>query len=218
MQTFRGKTDCCQPIEVVSYKIGVCKVSEKGRNCRTEFERISTNGNSSVVLCRPIEGRMHQIRVHLQYLGFPIINDPLYNHSVFGQQKGRGGQIGKSDDELIEDLLKIHNAESWLGVEGDSDGALLNEKSSNHELEHTIPERKSTGVSDFDPENPMQSIENNPLTPKNCSITRPPDITSPSCSPTILRPPLESAEAASQNVRIKNLSYKHIKLKSSFLG
>jgi hypothetical protein len=66
---FSGKTECCQPVEVVSYKIGVCKVSAHGKECRTEFQRMSYNGKSSVVLCRPFTGRMHQIRVHLQFLG-----------------------------------------------------------------------------------------------------------------------------------------------------
>lgn len=27
-------------------------------------------------------GRMHQIRVHLQHLGYPIANDPIYNLNV----------------------------------------------------------------------------------------------------------------------------------------
>ena len=32
---------------------------------------------------------------------------------------------------------------------------------------------------DFDPRNPMASLENNPNVPKNCTITRPPPITRP---------------------------------------
>lgn len=54
---------------MVSYKIGVCKVSPKGKECTTTFQKIGYNGTSSVVLCKPLTGRMHQIRVHLQYLG-----------------------------------------------------------------------------------------------------------------------------------------------------
>lgn len=46
------------------------------------------------------------------------MNDPLYNHEVFGPLKGRGGDTGgKSDDQLISDLISIHNAENWLGIE-----------------------------------------------------------------------------------------------------
>ena len=55
-------------------------------------------------------------------LGYPVVNDPLYNHEVFGPNKGRGGDIGgKSDEQLVKDLINIHNAENWLGIDGDSD-------------------------------------------------------------------------------------------------
>lgn len=47
------------------------------------------------------------------------MNDPLYNHVVFGPEKGKDGNIGKTDEELIHDLISIHNAENWLGGEGD---------------------------------------------------------------------------------------------------
>lgn len=119
---------CSEPIEVVSYKIGVCKVSEKGKDCITRFKRLSYNGISSVVLCKPQTGRMHQIRVHLQYLGYPVVNDPLYNHVVFGPEKGKGGNIGKTDQELVKDLISIHNAENWLGMDGDSEMSLFKPK------------------------------------------------------------------------------------------
>ncbi|KAK3931352.1 RNA pseudouridylate synthase domain-containing protein 2 [Frankliniella fusca] len=114
---------CTEPIEVVSYKIGVCKVSSRGKECATSFKKLGFNPrtNTSVVLCKPHTGRMHQIRVHLQFLGFPVVNDPLYNHVVFGPNKGKGGLIGKADDELIRDLVNIHNAENWLGMDGDTD-------------------------------------------------------------------------------------------------
>lgn len=65
----RGNIECKEPIEVVSYKIGVCKVSAKGKDCTTNFQKLGFNGTTSVVLCKPRTGRMHQIRVHLQFLG-----------------------------------------------------------------------------------------------------------------------------------------------------
>lgn len=54
--------------------------------------------------------------------GYPIVNDPLYNHPVFGPEKGKGGLIGKTDEQLIQELISIHNAENWLGIEGEDGG------------------------------------------------------------------------------------------------
>lgn len=48
-----------------------------------------------------------------------MVNDPLYNHTVFGPEKGKYGVFGKTDEELIKDLINIHNAEKWLGIDGD---------------------------------------------------------------------------------------------------
>ncbi|KAK3703969.1 hypothetical protein QZH41_009886, partial [Actinostola sp. cb2023] len=85
--------NCEEPISVVSHKVGVCRVSPDGKPCRTLFTRLHSNGNSSVVKCKcqPYTGRMHQIRVHLQWLGYPIIDDPIYNSPAWGENRGKGG-------------------------------------------------------------------------------------------------------------------------------
>lgn len=110
-----GVVTCKEPIEVISPKMGISITSSSGKECETEFQKLSFNGKSSVVLCKPHTGRMHQIRVHLQFLGHPIINDPIYNHiEVFGVNKGKNGEYGKSKEQLLNDLLKTHNLSSWL--------------------------------------------------------------------------------------------------------
>ena len=83
---------CSEPILVVSHKVGVCQVKPDGKEARTDFNFVSFNGKSSLVRCLPHTGRMHQIRVHLQYLGFPILNDPIYNRpDIWGPENGKGG-------------------------------------------------------------------------------------------------------------------------------
>lgn len=49
-----------------------------GREAVTHFEKISSRNGISFVKCKLDTGRTHQIRAHLEYLGYPIIGDPLY--------------------------------------------------------------------------------------------------------------------------------------------
>ncbi|KAH8397602.1 hypothetical protein KR215_001927 [Drosophila sulfurigaster] len=164
---YSGVVECKEPIEVVSYKIGVCKVSQKGKDCTTTFQKLSQNGTTSVVLCKPLTGRMHQIRVHLQYLGYPILNDPLYNHEVFGPLKGRSGDIGgKSDDELIRDLINIHNAENWLGIDCDSDISLFKNSKDETDLE-SLSSDQTFAVHNSDDDVGINSRETTPPIAEN---------------------------------------------------
>ncbi|KAI5191661.1 hypothetical protein NECID01_1572 [Nematocida sp. AWRm77] len=52
----------------------------QGKDSRTLFARVEVENGSSVLLCKPVTGRTHQIRVHLQALGFCIVNDQTYPH------------------------------------------------------------------------------------------------------------------------------------------
>lgn len=97
---------CEESIVVVSHKIGVCRVSRDGKPCKTLFKRISYDGITSIVKCVPHTGRMHQIRVHLQWLGYPIINDPIYNHESWGPLRGRHGVSDQLVYKVISELAK----------------------------------------------------------------------------------------------------------------
>lgn len=56
-------------------------IDERGKECQTLFRKIKFVDGYSFVECRPITGRTHQIRIHLQSLGFPIVNDIIYGES-----------------------------------------------------------------------------------------------------------------------------------------
>lgn len=51
-----------------------------GKTALTYFQRLSFDGQSSLVELRPVTGRSHQLRVHMQSLGHPILGDAFYAH------------------------------------------------------------------------------------------------------------------------------------------
>ena len=54
-------------------------VTEGGRQAITEYEVAERFGKYTVVKCRLKTGRTHQIRVHMEYLGYPLVGDPKYS-------------------------------------------------------------------------------------------------------------------------------------------
>lgn len=82
----------------------VMKPEKDTKFSKTTFQRVSYDkkSNRSLVLCRPRTGRTHQIRVHLQHLGFPISNDPIYsNPAVWGPELGRNLKLQTAPVESI---------------------------------------------------------------------------------------------------------------------
>jgi len=59
-----------------------------GKDAITHFKVLERFFNSTYIECILDTGRTHQIRVHMAYIGFPVMNDPLYGRgkcSEFGQ-------------------------------------------------------------------------------------------------------------------------------------
>ena len=53
--------------------------TDEGKFARTLYHCISSYGNYTLVRVRLKTGRTHQIRVHMKYLGCPIVGDSIYN-------------------------------------------------------------------------------------------------------------------------------------------
>lgn len=120
-----------QPLSTVSHKHGLNRVDvENGKEAETIFRRVSYDPESdtSVVKCFPQTGRTHQIRIHLQFIGHPIANDPIYSNSfVWGKNLGKNNE--GSDEEVIARLDRIGKdvaASSWIN--DSEEGELLTGK------------------------------------------------------------------------------------------
>lgn len=53
-------------------------VSENGQKAITEYEVVKKLNGYSLIKCRLLTGRTHQIRVHMAYIGHPLLGDTLY--------------------------------------------------------------------------------------------------------------------------------------------
>ena len=125
-----GRVICREPILAVDRQSGLNIVHPRGKDCETIFERLQYDDqtDTSVLVCWPITGRTHQIRVHAQFLGHPISNDPLYNHPVWDtvdrdilataqprMYERVGGEIGNVEIERVLEALKgsRDDTEGW---------------------------------------------------------------------------------------------------------
>lgn len=135
-----GEVICDKPILQISPKLGLNRIRASGKSARTIFKRLayypppvaasddSNEGTStskmeeprtaregySIVRCLPVTGRTHQLRVHLQSLGHPISNDPIYcNRRVWGDHLGAGDDDASrdTDEDIITRLSRMGKSE-----------------------------------------------------------------------------------------------------------
>jgi len=74
--------------------------SDRGAYYRTELCRVEKNPPPAGEQCGEVysidlkirRGFRHQIRCHLAWIGYPIINDPIYGDSIYGQREDTAGQ------------------------------------------------------------------------------------------------------------------------------
>ncbi|MFB9885563.1 23S rRNA pseudouridine(955/2504/2580) synthase RluC [Balneatrix alpica] len=71
----------------------VVRVSPEGKPSLTEFRVLERFAHFTLVEAKPITGRTHQIRVHSQYAGHPIVGDDKYGTDEGNRQ---GKEVGIS--------------------------------------------------------------------------------------------------------------------------
>lgn len=78
----RGRVECDGEIDAPIARIGDSIIERavlpNGERAITRYKTLACSDDASVLLVLPVTGRTHQIRVHMAYIGHPIIGDSLY--------------------------------------------------------------------------------------------------------------------------------------------
>ncbi len=90
---------------------GVVRISKsEGKEAQTYFTTIKTYGAYTLVGCKPITGRMHQIRIHLSVLGASISGDETYGGKPFflSSIKRRFNLKKETEEEPFMKRMALH--------------------------------------------------------------------------------------------------------------
>jgi 23S rRNA-/tRNA-specific pseudouridylate synthase len=113
------------PIETVDPANGVRKITPNGKQSTSKFQLIDyhKDTDTSVIVCVPETGRSHQLRVHLQWLGYPIVNDVQYGTSAESSSLDTAAASSQSSvgaDEMLKGAsmkTAASSARSTVGVD-----------------------------------------------------------------------------------------------------
>lgn len=76
------------PLKKTTLPMGerIVRVAREGKEAQTEFRVLERIGDTTLVEARPLTGRTHQIRVHAQYLGHPLLGDEKYGNDKLNKE------------------------------------------------------------------------------------------------------------------------------------
>jgi RluA family pseudouridine synthase len=104
---------------------GTVRISNReGKPAQTWFNSLKSFRMHTLVECKPITGRMHQIRIHLSLSGAPIMGDTQYGGKLFYlSQVKRGFNLKKGTDE--EPFMKRMALHAFSLLFQDLDGTAI---------------------------------------------------------------------------------------------
>ena len=97
---------------------GTVRIDRQGKEAQTYFTTLNSYKNHTLVECRPVTGRMHQIRIHLALLQAPICGDLVYGGKLFFLSTIKRGFNMKKNEEEEPFMKRMALHAHSLGFQG----------------------------------------------------------------------------------------------------
>ncbi|MBR5046229.1 RluA family pseudouridine synthase [Candidatus Saccharibacteria bacterium] len=92
------------------------RVDANGKESETFYKVLQSDGAHSLVELRPTTGRTHQLRVHMKYLGHPIIGDTVYDGEKADRLYLHAGSLEITLPGGIRKVFEVPMPEEFLSV------------------------------------------------------------------------------------------------------
>ena len=90
----------CVDAPILKQNDGTVRISKEGKDAQTWFTSLQSFKFHTLIECKPVTGRMHQIRIHLSLLKAPIAGDETYGGKIFFLSSvKRGFKLEKNTEE-----------------------------------------------------------------------------------------------------------------------
>jgi RluA family pseudouridine synthase len=136
---------CRLRVAPTAERAGVMEINNaQGKDSETLFRVIDQRAGRALVMCWPLTGRTHQIRLHLAAVGHPVLGDELYGGAATADRKAetklalRSLCLAYKDPFMAEQVEIVADGQSFVKGYGFDGGnrALQNTKAPAAALEH----------------------------------------------------------------------------------
>lgn len=92
----------------IRYKVDF--TNPRARSAESRFKILYQKGKYFLIECSLVTGRTHQIRVHTEYIGIPIVGDKVYNRNIDMQYVGQLRGLRSLSGQMLhaKELSFIH--------------------------------------------------------------------------------------------------------------
>ncbi len=84
------------------------RIDPGGKEAETKFQVLQHQGNLALIEARPVTGRTHQIRLHLEHAGLPIVGDSMYGTAEDRERRNVAMALRAVELEYDDPFLRKH--------------------------------------------------------------------------------------------------------------